>query len=185
MGQHAYSTDNPTAVEIYATIQAEQETWRERVKAALEELGAGPRIYIRHGMFGDPNTITAIEPKGDHVPDGWRILQRDGLLHPRRGKPGDPARRWLAEHQPKDVRHALSMHGLPRNVWVPRGGDFGYRVVAPEIFEHDGVLWARYEAEPGKDDGRSEPCTWTPRKLSEFHAAFEAFQEASTAKASA
>jgi hypothetical protein len=182
MTQHAYSTDNPEAVAVYLAAKANQETWRDRVMAALEALGAGPQVYIRNGMFGDPNRIIALEPKGNHVPEGWRLLKRDGLLHPRRGKPGDPARKWLADHQPQDVRHALVAYGLPRNVWVPRSSNFGYRVVAPDIFEHARVLWARYEAEPGKDDSHSEPCTWTPRKLSEYHAAFEAFQEATAAQ---
>jgi hypothetical protein len=182
--QRAYSTDNPEAVAAYREAKEARLAFAERLRSDVEALGAGPNVYVRNG-FGAPNEIFTLEQKGDHVPEGWRIVR--GNLVPRRGKPGEGARRWLANHQPVDVRHVLTEHGLPRNVWVPNPSQGNYRVCAPEIFEHEGVLWALYEAEPGAQEigFDSSPCTWTPRKLSEFHAAFEAFQEAEAAKAGA
>ena len=182
--QTAYSTDNAAAVAAYR--QAKQDTtFAERMRADVEALGAGPRVFVRGGGFGTPQRVTALEQKGDHIPEGWRIVA--GNLEPRRGKPGEQARQWLADHQPVDVRHVLTGHGLPYEVWVPNPKAGNYRVCKPEIFEHEGVLWALYEAQPGTggivvDDAK---CTWTPRKLSEFHAAFEAFQESLPADAHA
>jgi hypothetical protein len=177
--QHAYSTDNAEAVAAYRKAKADHPTFVERVRADLEALGAGPRIYLQGGGFGSPKTVTALEQKGDHIPEGWRVVR--GNLEPRRGKPGEAARQWLADHQPVDVRHVLVQHGLPRDVWVPNPNAGNYRVCAPEIFEHDGVLWALYEAEPGTEEisFNSARCTWTPRKLSEFHAAREASEAVS------
>jgi hypothetical protein len=174
----AYSTTDTETIAAYRQAKAGHSTFAARLRADVEALGAGPRVYLRSGAFGSPNTITGLEPKGDTIPEGWRIVR--GNLEPRRGKPGEQARQWLAAHQPVDTRHVLAQRGLPRDVWVPNPKVGNYRVVAPEIFEHKGVLWALYEAEPGSgeiafDDAK---CTWTPRKLSEFHTAFEAFEEA-------
>lgn len=178
--QHAYSTDNPDVVAAYRIAVEQRNTFGKRIAAAVEALGAGPRVHVRGGaMSGDSQRVVGLEQKGDHIPDGWRFLKSSGTLEPRRGKPGDPARQWLADHQPVDVRTVMEAEGLPRSVWIPTEG-FSYRIVLPELFEHDGTLWAMYEAEPGTSDTGfdSEPCTWTPRKLSEFHAAREAFEAA-------
>lgn len=176
--KRAYSTDRPEVVAAYREAKADHPRFAARLRADVEALGAGPRVFLRSGAFGSPQAITALEQRGDHIPDGWRVVR--GQLEPRRGKPGEQARQWLAAHQPVDVRHVLTQHGLPRDVWVPNPNGGNYRVCAPEIFEHQGVLWALYEAEPGTQEISfdSTRCTWTPRKLSEFHAAFEAFSEA-------
>jgi hypothetical protein len=181
--QRAYSTDDPEAVAAYREAKEAHPAFAERLRSDVEALGAGPRVYLRTGF--SVKEITALEQKGDHIPEGWRVVR--GNLVPRRGKPGEGARRWLMDHQPPDAREMLVPHGLPRDVWVPNHDQGNYRVCAPEIFEHKGVLWALYEAEPGAQEigFDSSPCTWTPRKLSEFHAAFEAFQEAEAVKAGA
>lgn len=178
--QRAYSTDNPDAVAAYRQAVAERNAFGPRLKAAVEALGAGPRVFVRSGLIsGDKQSLTALEQKGDHVPEGWRVMKSSGHLEPRRGKPGEPARQWLAEHQPVDVRSVMEQHGLPRSCWIPTQG-FSYRIAAPELFEHDGVLWTLFEAEPGSSDTGfdDKACTWTPRQLSEFHLAREAFEQA-------
>jgi hypothetical protein len=65
---------------------------------------------------------------------------------------------------------------LPRQVWIPIGGQPGnYKIIQVELVEHDGVLWARYEAEPGgRTDFYDQPCTWPRRDPSEHRAAKEA-----------
>jgi hypothetical protein len=180
----AYSTDNPATVTAYLQAVADRNAMGKSIHDDVLALGAGRRVMMRGGSFaGDRQKIVAIEQQGDHVPDGWRVVR--GNLEPRRGKPGDIARRWLEDHQPIDVRHVMEGHGLPRAVWVPRSdGSFSYRIVKPELFDHDGTLWACYEGEPGKSDSGfdTEPCTWEARKLSEFYAAKEARE---TAKATA
>lgn len=178
--EHAYSTADSTAVAAYRQAKADHVTFAERMRADVEALGAGPRVFLRGGGFGSPQRVTALEQKGDHIPDGWRMVR--GNLEPRRGKPGESARQWLADHQPTDARHVLIKHGLPYEVWVPNPKAGNYRVCQPEIFEHDSTLWALYENEPGAgeiafDDAK---CTWTPRKLSEFYAAKEAAADEAT-----
>lgn len=68
---------------------------------------------------------------------------------------------------------------MPRASWIP-GSGFGWRVVSPQFFEHDGALWVRYAAEPGTGESGfdNDRCTWEPCKLSEFYAALEAVQAA-------
>lgn len=182
MNEHVYSTSDPIIVGAYRKAVADRAETGKRIAADVAALGAGPQVFVRSSGFpGTRSTLTAIEQKGDHVPDGWRLV--GGNLEPRRGKPGEKARQWLAEHQPVDVRHVMESHDLPRCSWIPQGNGFGYRLVQPKLFEHDGTLWASYEGEPGTvesgfDTGK---CTWEPRKLSEFYAAWEAFQEAQAA----
>jgi hypothetical protein len=183
--QYAYSTDDPETVAAYRQALADRNATGKRIRDDVLALGAGPRVMARGGSFpGDRQKVVGIEQQGDHVPDGWRVVR--GNLEPRRGKPGDAARKWLEDHQPVDVRHVMEAHGLPRACWIPsRKGDFSYRIVKPELFEHEGTLWACYESEPGKSGSGfdDDACTWTPRKLSEFHAAREAVEAADAEKA--
>lgn len=180
--EHAYSTDNPETVNAYLRAVDQRNAFGKWMRTELDKLGAGPRVFLRGGGFsGDKQRVTAIEQTGDHIPDGWRVVR--GNLEPRRGKPGEAARQWLADHQPVDVRHVMEGHGLPRSSWVSRDGGFGWTIVTPKLFEHDGVLWACYDGEPGTGESGfdTQKCTWTPRKLSEFHAAWEAVQAADAA----
>lgn len=182
----AYSTNDPTTVAAYRQAYADRAAAGKRIAADVKALGAGPRVFVRGSGFSNtPDRITAIEQAGDHIPDGWRKVR--GYLEPRRGKPGEPARQWLAEHQPVDVRHVMEAHGLPRACWVPRENEFGWTIVAPKLFEHDGTVWACYEAEPGTGGSGfdTEKCTWTPRRLSEFYAAWEAHEASTAAEAGA
>lgn len=184
--QYAYSTDNPDIVAAYRQALADRNTMGKRIHDDAIALGCTGRAMVRSGAFaGDPDRITALEQQGNHVPDGWRVVR--GNLEPRRGKPGEGARQWLSDHQPVDVRHVMEGHGLPRASWVPKGNGFGWKIVKPAFFEHDGTLWACYEGEPGTSGSGfdEQRCTWTPRKLSEFYAAKEAFDaaQAETAKA--
>lgn len=168
--EHAYSTDNPEALAAFRDTAAAMRDYLPRLRADIAALGAtNPLVYS--GFGGSPDELVALEPNDTgHIPDGWRIVR--GRLVPRRGKPGEPARQWLAAHQPPDVRHALTFHGLPRCTSIASGS--GFRMGEPTLFEHDGVLWACYPGKPGEGIFDDQPCTWTPRRLSEFHAAFEA-----------
>jgi hypothetical protein len=179
MTDHAYSTDDPNTVNTYLQALAARAEMGKKIAADVKTLGAGPRVFVRDSGFGGHSrSITAIEQQGDHIPDGWRVVR--GNLEPRPGKPGEAARKWLAEHQPVDVRAVMEKHGLPRSCWLPRAKEFGWTISRPDLFEHNGVLWACYAAKPGTSDSGfdTDKCTWTPRKLSEFHAAREAAEEA-------
>lgn len=175
--EHAYSTDGPEIVAAYRQALADRAETGKRISAAIKELGAGPRAYVRSSGFpGYKDRLTAIEQSGDHIPEGWRVVR--GNLEPRRGKPGEAARQWLADHQPVDVRHVMERHGLPRATWIPRDGESGWMISSPKLFEHANTLWACYEGEPGAGGSGfdTDKCTWTPRKLSEFHAALESHE---------
>lgn len=178
--EYAFSTDNPATLAAYRETRAAAKEFAARLKADCDNLGVAG-AYVRRGVWGSPDEINALGPgESGAVPDGWRMVRDQ--LEPRRGKPGDAARQWLADHQPPDVRHVMTKHGLPRHSSMPSGTG-GYRMSAPALFEHDGTLWACYEGKPGgpfdSDDG---PCTWTPRKLSEFHTVREAAEAADDAE---
>jgi hypothetical protein len=178
MGEHAYRTAEVGTINAYRTALACTKARGKKIQAGLAELGVSPDIYVRSSGFpGDRMRLTELVPIGDVVPDGWRLMKSTGRLEPRRGKTGEAARQWLAEHQPIDVRHVMEENGLPRAAWIP-GDGFGYRIVSPQFFEHDGALWARYAAEPGTSGSGfdNKPCTWEPIKLSEFYAAYETNQ---------
>lgn len=170
---YVYSTDDPIVVEVYRRTAAARAATSDRLAADLAALGAGPNIYGRAGRTGHPDEFTEIDQLGNAVPDGWRVVQ--GRLRPRSGKAGEPARKWLDDHRPADVRHALAEHGLPRQVWIPdprRRGE--YLITEVEVFENAGVVWAAYQGEPGgPSDFYDTPCTWSPRTLAEYHAARE------------
>lgn len=178
VAEHAYRTSDPVILAAYRQALLDADARRMKIRTGLARLGVGPEVYVRSSGFpGDQMRITEVVPVGDVIPDGWRLMKRTGRLEPRRGKPGEPARQWLAEHQPIDVRHVMEQHGLPRAAWIP-GDGFNWRIVSPQFFEHDGVLWARYAAEPGTSDSGfdTQTCTWDRCKLSEFYAAYEAHQ---------
>jgi hypothetical protein len=157
-----YSSNDPRLLAIYRQALADRDALTNRLAADLEALGAGPGIYGHSGGHGFPDEFTAIDQCGLHLPPGWAVAGR-GKLRPIVGPAGDIARQWLAEHRPADPRHELAAHGLPRQVWIPIPGEPGeYQIAQVDLAEHDGVLWARYPAEPGSHtDFYDQPCTWT------------------------
>jgi hypothetical protein len=173
MSSYAYSTDEPEILAAFREAAAAMADYLPRLREEIATIGGAKNPLVFSGMWGSPDELVALEPDGSGViPDGWRMVR--SRLEPRRGGPGEGARKWLADHQPPDIRHTLAAHGLPRHAYLssPSGG---FRLIPPVLFEHDGSLWACYDGEPGRgylDDGK--PCTWTPRRLSEFHAAKEA-----------
>jgi hypothetical protein len=175
--ENAYSTDRPEVVAAYRQTVQQRREFGQRVMADCAALGGNQGPLMRRGIWGHPDEIIGLGPDGSGVnPDGWRLVR--GRLEPRPRKPGEPARRWLAEHQPPDVRHVLTRHGLPRHSTTPvRERGMTYRVTQPALFELDGVLWVCYQDKPGDDLMAGETLDesiWTQRRLSEFHAAREA-----------
>lgn len=179
--QTAYSSDNPEHVVTYRTAIAQAEHARTRLAADMLALNVGTTCNLSGGPLsnGEHYTITALTPNGDHIPTGWRI-NADGILVPRRGRPGEPARQWLDNHLIPNPIAVLRRTGLARAAWIP-GNGFGYRVIPPTVFEHDNTLWALYQGEPGQSGAgfdNGDTCTWTRRKLSEYHLAKEAHDAA-------
>lgn len=170
--QHAYSTDDPAVVAAFtAAIQARCD-FSQRVVDDAETLGKNKGVLRMGGVFGRCETVGLAPDDPNDPPEGWTYIRSRDRLEPRRGKAGDAARRWLADHQPPDDadgRTAMEAHGLPRHTGLDRGFSTG-RISTPRIFHHDGTVWALYS---GKPDGE---CTWAPRRLSEYYAAQEAFE---------
>lgn len=172
--QYAYSTDKPEVLAAYHLVRREMREFGQRMRADCEALGGNSGGLLNRGVWGSPDRIVGLMPDGSGtVPDGWRMVRE--RLEPRRGKPGEAARRWLADHQPPDVRHTLTGHGLPRHSSVPTKA-MTYQLIPPVLFELDGTLWVCYEGKPGDElmSGETlDESIWTPRRLSEFHAARE------------
>ena len=175
-----YSTDDPRLLAMYRKAVADRDALTARLAADLEALGAGPEIYGNSGGHGFADEFVAVGQRGQDLPAGWAVSGR-GKLRPIVGPAGDIARRWLAEHRPADPRHELAGHGLPRQVWIPIPGEPGeYEIKQVELLEHDGVLWARYDAEPGgRTDFYDQPCTWTRREPGDYPVAGPAKETAS------
>jgi hypothetical protein len=180
VAEHAYRTADVGIVNEFRVAVSCMKARNKKIKKGLTELGVGEQVFVRSSGFpGDRMRIEDLVPVDGHVPDGWRLMKRTGRLEPRRGKPGESARAWLTEHQPVDVRHVMEQHGLPRAAWIP-GEGFGWRIIAPQFFDHDNALWACYAAEPGTGESGfdTQKCTWDAIKLSEFYTAYEAHRAA-------
>lgn len=171
MQEHAYSTSDPAAVAAFKAASDALGDCQRRNREDAKELGKnnGPMI-LRHPLFGlEVVGLATLDP--EDPPEGWRHLMGVGHLMPRRGKAGEAPRKWLADHQPPDLRGIMADHGLPRSS-KSDPESMSYRIMTPKLFEHNGTVWALYR---GVIDGE---CSWTPRKLSEFYAALEAAEEA-------
>jgi hypothetical protein len=168
--EHAYSTNNPDVVAAFTAAAEARTAFARRVVADAKALGSNKGPLHNTHVFGGDETVGLAVDDADNPPDGWTPSKGRGYLVPRRGAPGADARRWLADHQPpagSDVRAVMADHGLPRTT----GLDFDHTntISTPLLFCHDGEVWALYKRQP------DDECTWTPRRLSEFHAAREAF----------
>jgi hypothetical protein len=169
VAEHAFSTSDPAIVAAFRETVAGGTAAMDRAVADAKTVGKNKGLMVTRSVFAGIQIVGLAPDDPTDPPDGWRAVR--GQLEPRRGKPGDGARQWLAAHQPPDLRGVLEKHGLPRHTRMDlEGSDRAMRT--PRIFEHDGNVWALYRGAPEGD------CTWTPRKISEFHAAQEAFEEA-------
>lgn len=173
MTEHVYATNDTATVAVYReTVAAFNEMGRKAGEDA-EALGKNKGALIRNHRVSAPEVVGLGADDPTDPPAGWRYSKAEECLVPRRGQAGEPARQWLDAHQPPDLRAVLEQHGLPRT--CKPGEDFRFFLSTPGVFEHDGTVWALYPAAP---DGE---CAWTPRKLSEWHAAREAAEEAQSA----
>lgn len=184
--QYTYRTDGPAALAAYRTAVAARAVFTAQLHVDAAAIGGnnGARCGVRG--FGGPEYIPGLEPDGSGtIPAGWRIV-RDRLEPALRGPGSAAARRWLKEHQPTpglDRRYVLKGHGLAYQSRVSVGGD-GYKSYLPDLFEHDGQLWACYRGEPDGDfPGEPARLTWPACTLAEFHTAQAAAEQDLAARA--
>jgi hypothetical protein len=171
--KYVYATSDPAAIAAFHAAHGLFQEFGQRVIDDAAKLGNNKGILHRSGFGSLPHFVGLIPDEPTNPPAGWRYLKSRDQLEPiARGKAGEPARQWLTDHQfppEADVREALAKFGLQRSVQYC--DDTGLYFGGPDLLEHDGTLWARYAAE-------AEKCTWQRRKLSEFHAAAEAAEQA-------
>lgn len=156
--QLVYSTDDAGIVAAWRQSQIDFEASRLKTNADAEAFGKNKGVLVRRSL-GRLEVIGLVADDPKDPPAGWRYVREQ--LEPRRGKPGEAARQWLADSQPPTFRDALERdYGLPMH--------FGFLGI-PGIFEQGGEVWVVYG---GKPDGEIGPL-WRERKLSEFYAAKE------------
>lgn len=177
MTEHVYSTSDPTIVAAYRDTRAAFNDMGRQCREDAEKLGKNKGALIVQDRISGPRVVGLAADDPADPPAGWRYSKGEGNLVPRRGKPGEVARQWLDAHQPPDLRKTLEGHGLPR--FCDSGTDLRWFLATPGVLEHDGTVWAMYPAEP---DGE---CSWERRKVSEWHAAKEAAEEAEKAEVQA
>lgn len=159
--QLVYSTDNPTIVAAWRQSQADFEASRLKTNAEAAAFGKNKGVLVQRSL-GRLRVIGLAPDDPQDPPDGWRYVREQ--LEPRRGKPGEAARQWLADAQPPTFRDRLEQeYGLPMH--------YGF-LGTPGMFEQGGEVWVIYGGEP---DGEVGPL-WHQRKLSEFYAAKERLQ---------
>ncbi len=208
--QHAFRITDPAAMEVWRAAHDARDEWLTAVLAAAERLHPDAKPYgpeSRHsgvcridGIVGpdvpwearrqaakDTDTPRVIPPnfRLDPVPDGWRWTESRECYRPRQGKPGAPARVWLAElpaSKPNARVQVIKHLGMPTDVYI------GSHVYWPGVMVLNDVLWVVYgvrlDADPGEGMGSGRSYMPDPLpdgvvevKLSEFHAAKEADEE--------
>lgn len=173
MAEHAFNLDSPTAVGAYAEACEAGRTAGLRAIADAEALGGNDGPAVSRGMWNHADEITGLFAAKDNTPPpaGWVYVARHETLRPARGKAGNAARTWIADHPlTADARATLAdTYGLPHYSRTYADG-LRYRIARPHVFQYAGALWARYQ---GDIDG---DCLWTPQPLSAFYTALEAAQ---------
>ncbi|MEU1761203.1 hypothetical protein [Micromonospora sp. NPDC005652] len=168
--EHVYSTSDPDIVAAYREALEAYNAMSRKCREDAATLGKNKgALVVRAGLLS-PEVVGLKADDPNDPPAGRIYLKKWERLVPRRGKAGEAAERWLKEHQPPSVLAALEEHGLP-SICQP-GEDYRFFLTPPGVFEHDGTLWAKYPNEP------SGECTWTQRRLSQWHAAREAAEDA-------
>lgn len=171
MTEIVFSTDDPEIVSAFQEARVAEHAAAVRATGDAAALGKNKGPLIVYGVWDMADRVVglAADDPAD-PPEGWVYVKTRDRLEPRRHAAGHAAQDWLAAHQPVDVRKVMTGHGLPRNSRSVNELSGSYRLSPPLLFEYQGVLWARYRGFLGGMEGE---CTWTPRKLSEFYAAYE------------
>jgi hypothetical protein len=169
----AFCTDDPIAVEAYRICRAARREFSVTLLAGAAAIGhnTGP---LSHRNDDGSDEIVGLRPDNSgKAPGGWRLVERGKRLAPADGRKGDPARRWIAQHQPPKVAspmYALKDHGL---ALLSRAGTVhDYTDSVPHVFLHEDKLWACYTGTP------KTPVTWPAAELSDYRAAYAAFEHA-------
>lgn len=187
MTEQAFSTSKPETVIAFLVAEAAGIGTVRAIVESAAALGKNKGALRSSGMFGTTATVGLKPDDIADPPDGWIYSKSKDMLVPRRGKAGNPAREWLDANQPAvNVRAVLhDHHGLPYHDLLGEVDQINRRFNVPQIFHHDGTLWALYQGTPGFWAGGAIEPTWTRRMLSEYYLAREGRDAASSVSAQA
>lgn len=179
MEQTAFYSTSPTAIEAWHRHLAHLEDVR-RLRTELSEEYGGRGVWTVGEGFSSAVRVLGLDVLGEQPGDlvgenkEWRVSKdgsKDGsnMLKPnlRRKAGNEMAERLYA------MRTApLDLPGMP--AWTL----FGLSTARPGVFEQDGALWCIWPGDvssEGTQRSEYDPDMWPKVKLSEYHAAREAF----------
>lgn len=148
-----------------------QQAWRDRVAAALDELGFEGRRFIVSDYI-DVSVVTGVEhPSDEPIPEGWRLHpKRDDAIAPRRStRLGKAADRLLSTLVRPNPRKGMP-GGMPHIANAARACAFLSAAAEPI----DGALYVRWSQEISeRDRDQIDTAVWERVRLSEYYAACE------------
>lgn len=158
-----------------ATGAEAQQAWRDRVDAALAELGfAGRRAIVATYLSG--TEVTGVEhPASEPIPLGWRpypgvgATARSAIRPKRSTKDGKAAAETLAALTRPNPRA-----GMPGGMPHVASSAVGMAFMRAAMQLMDGALYVRWPEEPADVDlRRIDTKVWERVRLSEYYAARE------------
>lgn len=160
-----YRSTHPDVLRRWHEVSAAVDAWSTQLKDGLAEIGmAGYKVYYDQV---DGN-IMGLTPKDGDVPDGWRIDARTGYLKPRlstkQGKAIGAKLDALRRPDPRDLQ------GMPKHAFA------GLSFLTCGLHYLDDALYVTWSKPI--PEGQIDRGIWERVKLSEYHAAVEAHQEA-------
>ncbi|MFC9973607.1 hypothetical protein ACFVH6_22200 [Spirillospora sp. NPDC127200] len=168
----AYRSTHPDVLAHWENTAsaAAQQAWRDRVNAAIADLGFPDRKFATAGRF----TVIGVEhPEDEPIPDGWR-RDRDlptAIVPARRTKTGkDIGRRLDALHRPSPRRDLPG--GMPEVAFARHS----FMRCGVELL--GGAVYVTWSDELDEADARHiDPQVWERVRLSQYYAAREAEQD--------
>ena len=179
MTKVAYRSTHPDVLAHWdntASAQA-QTAWRERVDAAIADLGFPGRRFATK----DETRVVGVEhPHDEPVPDAWRRDRKnpDVIVPARRTKAGRDIHDRLAT-----LARPCPRHNLPGG--MPKMAISGLALMHPGVDRIGDTVYVTWSGElKGGDADRVDLDVWQRIKLSEYYAAVEAAED-STGEAGA
>lgn len=167
----AYRSSAPEVVEAWEAYKAYHEEVRLRRVAMQDRYGRG--LMVRGG-WGHQSEVVGLAPLDGDSP-GDVVGENGELRYPLRGYDmlTPNLRRKAGKDLAAEFQSTLRLDRIELP-GMPSWGFFGLRVVSPEIFGHNGKIYARWGDEPSPTGEQ-----WEQIPLSTYYAAHEAYDSKS------